>query len=307
MFKNQFFSNSNGLFKLAKDSKYKPNIVISLLIAFAFVLVPLTVGAILSKLIVLSLKLSTASVLFFTIYILFAFTPISILVFLYMKKIEGRSISQLGFIKHNSFKDYIIGFFIGILSISIIIIILYLTGDYTLSLAPNFLSSQILFPVTAVVFSWIIQGASEEIITRGWLMHNIGAKYNVFTSILISSVFFAILHTKNSGINPIAFINLIIYSVFAALYVIRTNQLWGVCGFHSAWNWSQGNVYGVKVSGNPIPGGHSIFNLSTSNNNIFTGGGFGLEGSIICSIVLILGMTILLISIKNKSKTLSAH
>ena len=58
-----------------------------------------------------------------------------------------------------------------------------------------------------------------------------------------------------------------------------TNSLWFPIGIHWAWNFTQGNVFGVAVSGGDIE--ESILSATLSGPDIITGGSFGPEASII--------------------------
>lgn len=53
---------------------------------------------------------------------------------------------------------------------------------------------------------------------------------------------------------------------------------------HSMWNFVQGFIYGFNISG--IPQKQSIFIFNSTNHEIFSGGNFGPEGSILTTIVL---------------------
>jgi uncharacterized protein len=66
-----------------------------------------------------------------------------------------------------------------------------------------------------------------------------------------------------------------------------------VMGFHTAWNFLQGAVFGVAVSGNGVPT-NSLFRPFIQGNQWLTGGAFGIEASVI-SVVLGLGLGIFFI------------
>lgn len=93
-------------------------------------------------------------------------------------------------------------------------------------------------------------------------------------------------------------VNLLLYSLFAAFYALREGSLWGVCAFHSAWNWAQGNFFGLAVSGNQADGG-MLFDLMEVGPDWFTGGAFGPEGGLAVTLMLLVGIAIM--SAWNKS------
>ena len=147
--------------------------------------------------------------------------------------------------------------------------------------------------ILVILFGWIIQGATEEIVTRGWLLNVLSTKYNIGVGLLISSTLFGLMHLTNPNVNYIAVINIILVGLFYGLYVIKTNDLWSVCGMHSAWNFAQGNIFGFEVSGLDISVG-TLIDLNLVENDFITGGVFGPEASIVATFVLLLSIIILL-------------
>ena len=101
------------------------------------------------------------------------------------------------------------------------------------------------------------------------------------------------MHLTNPNVNYIAVINIILVGLFYGLYVIKTNDLWAVCGMHSAWNFAQGNIFGFEVSGLDISVG-TLIDLNLVENDFITGGVFGPEASIVATFVLLLSIIILL-------------
>ena len=66
----------------------------------------------------------------------------------------------------------------------------------------------------------------------------------------------------------------------------------GICAWHSLWNWSQYNVYGFAVSGMTIYS-TPLFKPVTNGAEILHGGSFGIEGSIITTIMLSIASIVL--------------
>jgi hypothetical protein len=155
--------------------------------------------------------------------------------------------------------------------------------------------------ISLYFFGFLIQGMSEEFIFRGYFMTTMGGSHSPYIAVAISSAAFGIAHSANPGISPLAMFNLIFYGVFAALYMIHFDNIWGVCGIHSMWNFTQGNIYGISVSGNNRT--ESILTTaSESSNDILTGGEFGIEGSIFTTVVLLAGTVIILLLQKRKEQ-----
>lgn len=208
------------------------------------------------------------------------------LVLLWVKFAEGRTLHSLGFPRFNVLRTYLKGFGFGMLLLSLYVACALLLGVYKLdNFHFNGFSAAVWLPVFITLPGWVIQGASEEVMTRGWLFQA-ASKKHVLTGIIFSSGIFAMLHLGNNGITVLSFVNLVLYGLFAVFYALRTQNLWAVCGFHSAWNWVQGNIYGIAVSGHDILGGSLLTPGTAVGPDLLTGGAFGAEGSIIVSVLL---------------------
>ena len=292
--------NQSRLIEGLRGEKKKQNISVSSLMIILIVLLALAlmiVGEIIGGVVIAVIKLAVPTYMGMTankiLELVFSFGGIALVFILFVRFIQKRKVRTLGFYKENAGKNYIKGFFIGIAMMTISVLICYGTGSMKLVTVARGIEVGMaaIGPVLLILIGWIIQGGTEEIITRGWLLPVIGARYNVILAIVISSSFFGLLHLSNNNIGVLPMINLILFGVFAAVYALREGALWGVMGIHSAWNWAQGNIFGIEVSGNPVVGG-TIFKFNNSGSQFISGGGFGIEGGIACTIVLAIGIFI---------------
>lgn len=242
----------------------------------------------------------------FTKLILMAMSFLGIIIFYFIivKFIDKNSISTLGLkFSKNTIIEYITGFIIGILMISITILIIYFTDHYEIQFSAFSSSSLLLFFCTIIM--WIIQGAAEEIMMRGYTLPMIGKNINVPIGIFISSIYFALLHLSNNSVSSLAIINLFLSGLFFSLYALYSKNIWGACALHSAWNFAQGNLFGVPVSGiNSI--GTSILNTSYDESSFINGGAFGPEGGLAVTFVLCLSIIIIMCMFFYRKKTASA-
>lgn len=225
----------------------------------------------------------------------------SIVVILWARFYEKRSMKSLGFTRKNALRDYVVGLIIGFVMFSLVVGINVLTGSMTIENVTANLSGATIGFILIFFIGFLFQGAYEELLIRGYLMVNVGAKHKVITAIAVSSIAFALLHGINPGFSFLAVINLILISVFWGLYVICFNNLWGACAMHSIWNFVQGNFYGIKVSGMDIA--DSVFvSTSVPGKELINGGAFGAEGGIATTIVISIAILILLGYMKKKGK-----
>lgn len=218
----------------------------------------------------------------------------------YCTKTEKRTLASMGFRKNNAGAEYAVGAGVGTLMFSVAVLLCLITG----ALRFDGVEQHIRWGYVALFLcGFLIQGMSEEVVCRGYFMISVSRKHSIAVSVLLSSVFFAALHLMNHGISLLPFINLVLFGVFAALYMLKRGNIWGACGVHSLWNFVQGNFYGVSVSGSgKMP---TILNMSSvDTKTIINGGEFGLEGGLAVTIVYTIGIIILL-CMKTKQSELS--
>jgi len=229
-----------------------------------------------------------------TLFSLFATVGTIIVVLFYCIKIEKRRLFTLGFVKKGFITEYLSGIVIGALMFSAVYGIMLLSGEVKFD---GFNLNLSIGTLLLYLLGFIIQGASEEILLRSYFFVSCSANTNVFVSILASSALFSALHLGNPGFNLLAFVNLFLFGVFAALYFLRRGSIWGICAIHTVWNFAQGNIFGCSVSGMPLD--NSVFLTSKTQGIIWSGGEFGPEAGIAVTLIFIIGIAILTF-MKNK-------
>lgn len=222
-------------------------------------------------------------------YELFSFVFILLLFIFWVKVIEKNSLSSLGFVKKNWLKYLGWGILLSLLQMGVIALVYQVCGIGTFEL--NELSLEPILFILGLFPFWLLQGGTEEVATRGWLLTRIAARTNLPLAIAISSSLFGILHMGNAGVTFLSVLNIILDGVLAALLFIYTDSIWLVVAQHGTWNYVQGNLLGFQVSGTGADA--SIFSFTMgSGPDWLTGGEFGAEGSIITTLVLLLSVVI---------------
>lgn len=222
-------------------------------------------------------------------YELFSFVFILLLFIFWVKVIEKNSLSSLGFVKKNWLKYLGWGILLSLLQMGVIALVYQVCGIGTFEL--NELSLEPILFILGLFPFWLLQGGTEEVATRGWLLTRIAARTNLPLAIAISSSLFGILHLGNSGVTFISLLNIVLDGVLAGLLLIYTDSIWLVVAQHGTWNYVQGNLLGFQVSGTGADA--SIFSFTMgSGPDWLTGGAFGAEGSIITTLVLLVSVVI---------------
>ena len=222
-------------------------------------------------------------------YELFSFVFILLLFIFWVKVIEKNPLSTLGFVKKNWLKYLAWGILLSLLQMGVIALVYQVSGIGSFEL--NELSLEPILFILGLFPFWLLQGGTEEVATRGWLLTRIAARNNLPLAIAISSSLFGILHMGNAGVTFLSVLNIILDGVLAGLLFIYTDSIWLVVAQHGTWNYVQGNLLGFQVSGTGADA--SIFSFTMgSGPDWLTGGTFGAEGSIITTLVLLLSLVI---------------
>lgn len=135
---------------------------------------------------------------------------------------------------------------------------------------------------------------TEEVIGRGFILGRmLDGGINKFVALFISAVLFSLMHLFNPNFAFVPFLNIMLAGCFLGASYIYTRNLCFPIALHWFWNWIQGSVLGYKVSGNEFSN-ENLLILHFPEENLINGGTFGFEGSILCSLLLVLGTVIIL-------------
>src|SRR5699024_9911185 len=144
----------------------------------------------------------------------------------------------------------IFGLVLGALSITIIFIFLYATGQITLVnalSAPEFSMFALLF-----FMMFIFVGVFDEIFFRGYIISTMAGRTNERWFIYVASaIIFSIGDGTNPNVTLLGLVNIALVGLLFAFMFDVTKSLWLPIGYHITWNFFQGNVFGFAVSGLP--------------------------------------------------------
>lgn len=224
----------------------------------------------------------------FTAVLLASFAPIFLLIWLWLRLAEQRPLWTTGMEKP-ALKPYLRGLLVGLALFGTAVLLLALLGFVQLERPFNGLGALSVAGALLIFTGWMVQGAAEELLTRGFLLPVLGVRWGTAVAVLISSLLFSALHLANPNVNAISILNLTLFGLFAALYALVEGGLWGVFAMHAVWNWAQGNLFGFAVSGMEIKSG-TLLDLMEIGPDEVTGGLFGPEGGLVVTAVLSLAI-----------------
>ena len=204
---------------------------------------------------------------------------------LYWKLIARKPLSEMGITKR--FGNYFIGAAVGILLVLISVTVIMLTGKIEFH---GIFKNAHYITIVLLFGGFIIQGATEEFLCRGIVLCSLKNRTSLAVAIGASTVMFIIPHLSTlldmgAVYGVLGIINLILISIIFSLLTIQFNSIWVVCGLHTFWNFILFSVLGLNLSGNDETV-TAIFNMQSVGENICNGGKYGIEASVITSIVL---------------------
>ncbi|MEW6718417.1 MAG: type II CAAX endopeptidase family protein [Chloroflexota bacterium] len=218
---------------------------------------------------------------------------ITLSVYLARLYIDRRSFASLGITwNQQSFGDLLFGFVLpGVLMGAI-----YFIEKAVGWLQPQSLTYQnqpflmLLGNLALWLVFFLAVGWSEELLSRGYWMQNLIEGLNMPAAVILSSLFFGLLHLSNPNITANAIIGLTLSGVFFAYSYLRTRNLWLPIGLHVGWNFFEGVIFGFPVSGIST---YSLIQSHFSGPTLWTGGAFGPEGGLILLPTLAAGMLLI--------------
>lgn len=225
---------------------------------------------------------------------LFATLATVAVVLLYCLLAERRSLCSLGFTKRGAVVEYAVGILGGLTLFGLPVLLCMATGTLTLTLADPAPS---LLPLLLCFAGFIIQGASEELLCRSYLMVSLSRGLPPWACAVINALLFSLLHLGNPGVSVIPLVNIFLFGILASLLTLRRGSVWMACAIHSLWNFSQGNLFGIPVSGlSGLPSPLTAEVTEGKWQTLVNGGAFGLEGGLAVTLVMVAacGVTLLM-------------
>lgn len=201
---------------------------------------------------------------------LLAVSPYLLAYLVLVKLIERRRLEELAWRKS---PQLLWGLLAALLLFSLVTLELWAAGAYTLhgvGDAPLWT----LFLLTAVA-----PGIAEEIVSRGILFRLTEEGLGSWIALAASALFFGFAHASNPGATWWTSVAISIEAglLFGLLYHV-TRSLWWCIGLHAGWNFVQGAVFGIPVSGIRIDG---LAESTLQGPDWLDGGGFGAEASVL--------------------------
>ena len=200
--------------------------------------------------------------------------------------LEGLPWRSLGLTFHPGwFRDLVFGFAIGFASLVVAVAIA--SRGLKFSVGSTGWSSIIKSMIGSAVILFVA-ALAEEAMFRGYGLQTLSRAKLAWLGVLLTSVPFGLAHLSNPNVvRGVTFANTALAGIWLAAAYLRTRSLWLPLGVHWAWNWALGWFFGLPISGiqlvsNPLLQGQD------NGPKWLTGGSYGIEGGVACTIALTL-------------------
>ena len=125
----------------------------------------------------------------------------------------------------------------------------------------------------------VLTAFMEELLFRGMLFRWIEDFAGSWAALAVTSALFGLAHLFNENATWVSSVAIMVEAglLLGGAYMLARN-LWVPMGLHAAWNFTQGFIFDVPVSGHDM---HGMVQAKLSGPVLLSGGSFGLEASII--------------------------
>jgi uncharacterized protein len=207
--------------------------------------------------------------------------------------------------------DFAFGLGLGAVLMGVIFLVGWLTGGLRVTGFFEVYNSDTRFflgLVMSLVF-FICVGIYEELLSRGYHLVNLAEGFNypplgqrgaLILAFLISSLAFGLLHLGNPNATWVSTINVALAGAFLGLGMVLTGSLAIPIGLHITWNFFQGNVFGLPVSG--IQTSATVIATEAIGPTWLTGGSFGPEAGTLGLGAMLVGSVLTVLWVCRKGK-----
>ncbi|HVU30433.1 MAG TPA: type II CAAX endopeptidase family protein [Sphingomicrobium sp.] len=175
-------------------------------------------------------------------------------------------------------RDLGLGLLAGFLIFSAIVALAAIVGVYRITGPGD--TSRVLLELTGTA---ILPGFMEELLFRGILFRWIEEFAGSWAALVVTSALFGLAHILNPNATWFSSFAIAVEAgvLLGGAYML-TRSLWFPMGLHAAWNFTQGEIFDVPVSG---INQHGLVEAKLTGPDLLSGGQFGLEASILALFV----------------------
>jgi len=170
----------------------------------------------------------------------------------------------------------------GVVATSVLVAAMLAAGAVSLAPSPEAAVSLLRLPQYLLVFA--LAAGAEELLFRGYPLQVLAEGSRPWLAGVVLCLLFTAAHTGNPDVTVAGIANVLLAAAVLTVLYFQTRRLWLPIGFHLSWNLAQSWLWGFDVSGIEIP--DRVVVVTQHGPELLTGGGFGLEGSVLSGLFL---------------------
>ncbi|MBC7250885.1 MAG: CPBP family intramembrane metalloprotease [Anaerolineae bacterium] len=216
------------------------------------------------------------------------FLVVLVLTYLFRRFLDGKDFVTLGFRRQRLLLDTAFGLALGFVLMAGIFFVEWGLG--LLAVEHQVWDERAIIKavgdVSLALLFFAIAGANEEIVFRGYVLPNLTEGMGRVAAVIVSSLVFGVFHVWNPNVSFIAIVNISLAGVVFAYAYLLSGNLWLPMALHFSWNFFQGAVFSLPVSGIVVRG--LLETHPRPGADWITGGAFGPEAGLSGLVALLL-------------------
>jgi hypothetical protein len=179
--------------------------------------------------------------------------------------------------------EFVLGVVSGALGVCAVLAVPIATGAAVFQKTAG--SEHVVASLLFVTFILLFGAFGEELLFHGYAFQLLVRRIGAFATILPAAVLFGVAHTGNANWNWLGIFNTVLWGVLFGYAYWRTSALWLPIGLHFGWNVAL-PLFGENLSGFTM--GVTGYSLHWKTSDLWSGGAYGPEGSILTTLVVVL-------------------
>ena len=200
--------------------------------------------------------------------------------------LDGRTPGALGFyLRPVALREVAVGLALGVAVAMVVVLAIAAFGGLRWSAEPGTAGAWVVGGVSSLLFL-ALPAAAEEALLRGYPLQALAQAWGPLAALLVTSIAFAAGHLGNPEVTWLGLANIAAAGLLLGAVYLRTGSLWWATGVHLGWNWAQGYLADVPVSGLELLDA-PFYEGVAQGPDWLSGGGFGPEGSAFATVVVL--------------------
>jgi len=206
---------------------------------------------------------------------------------LVLRFVDRLGFGRLGLGGRHAIPLFGVGLLLGLCMVATAVLGLWLLGTATIDATARMPLMALAISGTAV----LLNSVTQEVLLQGYVLQTVERYSRPLVAVPITAALFTLLHGPAIQASALAGLNIFLAGLLLGTAYVFTRSLWLPIGIHFGWNFVQGPLLGITVSGHQLGTGSQLVVLE--GPRVLVGGSFGLEGGVLATAATIMGLATL--------------